>query len=61
MQPRADPVGFCPIVDEGLLEPLMLQGLLGRDAVLRVIDEDLLQEVEELAIIWGIGRDELLP
>lgn len=38
----------------------MLQGLLGRDAVLRVVDKDLLQEVEELAIVWGIGRDELL-
>lgn len=38
----------------------MLQGLLGRDPLLGVVDKDLLEEVQEETIELGVGRDELL-
>lgn len=38
----------------------MLQRLFGRDALLRVVNEDSLEEVEELPVERGVGRDEFL-
>lgn len=60
LETHADSVGFSPIVDERFLEPRMLQGLLGRDPLLGVVDKDLLEEVQEETIELGVGRDELL-
>lgn len=38
----------------------MLQSLLGGDAVLGIVDEDALQEVEEESVELVIGGDEFL-
>lgn len=60
MQSHADPVGFRTVVDETLLEPGMLQGLLRREALLGIVDKDPLQQVQELAVEGGVDRDEFL-
>lgn len=38
------------VIFQCLLEPRMLEGLLRRDAFRRVVDEDLLQEIEKLFV-----------
>lgn len=43
-----------------LLEPGVGEGLLRRDAMLRVIHEDLSQEVEEVLEVRGVVRDDVL-
>jgi hypothetical protein len=43
-----------------LLEPRVGQGLLRRDAMLRIIHEDLSQEVEEVLEERGVVRDYVL-
>src|SRR5699024_5444515 len=60
--PRAlgDPHSLGAVVVLGLLEPGMLQGLFGGDALLGVVDEDLAQEVEELIVESGGCGDEIL-
>lgn len=52
---------FGPIVGDGrLLEPRVGQGLLGRDAMRRVVDEDLLQQVQEILEESRVLRDDFL-
>lgn len=60
MKAHSDSVCFGAVVNETLLEPGMLQGLLGSDPLLRVVDEDLLKEVQEGTIERSINWDELL-
>lgn len=36
-----DARGLGPVVDEAFFEPGVLEGVLGRDALLGVVDEDL--------------------
>lgn len=60
MESQANPVCFRAVIDETLLEPRVLQGLFGCDALLGVVDEDALKEVQELAVERSIGGDELL-
>ena len=45
-----DPRSFSAIISNCLLEPLMLEGLLGGETLLRIIDEDTAEKVEELLI-----------
>ena len=45
-----DPGRFGAVVRRLLLEPLVLQRLLGRDPLRRIIHEDALQQVQELAV-----------
>ena len=52
--------GFGAVIHQGLFEPRVLQSFLGSDAVLRVIHEDLLQEIEEQFMKLGVGWDEFL-
>lgn len=47
LESLADSIGLGAVVDERLLEPGVLQGLFGGDSVLRVVYEDLLQQVQE--------------
>lgn len=60
MEPQADPVRFRAVIDKTLLEPGMLQGLFGCNALLGVVDEDALKEVQEVAVERGIGGNEFL-
>lgn len=60
MQSLADPVSLRAVINECLLEPRVLQCLLGSDPVLRIVDKDLLQQIQELTVEWCGGRDELL-
>lgn len=60
MESLANPVRFRAVIDEALLEPGVLQGLLGCDALLGVVDKDALEQVEEVAVEGGIGGDKLL-
>jgi hypothetical protein len=39
------PYSFSSIINNVLLEPRMLEGLLSRQPLLRVVDEDLLQQI----------------
>ena len=39
------PCGFGAVVGDGFLEPFVLQGFFGRDALFGVVDEDLAEEV----------------
>lgn len=55
-----DPRGLRAIVDERLSEPRVLERLLGRYPLLRVVDEDLLQEIEELLVEFGVWWDRVL-
>ena len=45
MKAHADAVCFSAVVDKAFLEPGVLQGLFGRNPLLGVIDEDLLEEI----------------
>ena len=38
----------------------MFEGFLGRDAPFWIVDEDFGEEVEELAVEWGGGWDDIL-
>lgn len=60
MESQANPIRFRAIIDEALLEPGVLQGLLGCDALLGVVDKDALEQVEEVAVEGGIGGDKFL-
>lgn len=40
---HANAGGFGAVVDDALSEPLVLQRLLGRDALFGIVDEDLLE------------------
>lgn len=42
LQLLTNPQSFSAIIDKGLFEPRMLQGLLGRNAVFRIVDKDTL-------------------
>lgn len=53
--------GLGSVVGLGhFLEPRVIQGLLGRDPVGRVIDKDLPQQVEEVLEERRIRRDDIL-
>lgn len=60
MQAHANPVRLGSVINDTLLEPRMLQCLLCRDALLRVVNEYLAKKVEELAVEWGVHWNELL-
>lgn len=45
MKAHANAVCFSAVVDKVFLEPGVLQGLLGRNPLLGVVYEDLLEEV----------------
>ena len=47
---HSDPRGLSAIVRNRLLEPLMLEGLLGGKTLLGIIDKDAAEKVEELLI-----------
>ena len=47
---RLDPSRLGPIIIHQFLEPRMLQCLAGRDPLLRVVYEDLTQQIQELAV-----------
>lgn len=55
-----NPSSLGAIVDDGLLEPRVLEGLLGGDTILRIIDKDLLKQVEELSVETVVGWNEFL-
>lgn len=42
VEPHANPVCFRAVIDEALLEPGVLQSLLGCDPLLGVVDENAL-------------------
>ena len=57
-----DPRGFSAIIRNRLLEPLMLERLLGGETLLRIVDEDAAEKVEELLVErCGRGNDLLQP
>lgn len=59
MEPNFSSLG--PVVwHRGFLEPRVLQSLFGRDSFGRIIDEDLLEEIEEVAAELIIFRDDIL-
>lgn len=60
MKAHSDAVCFRAVVDKAFLEPGVLQGLFGRNTLLGVVYEDLLEEVQECAVERGVDRDELL-
>lgn len=43
METQTDPVCFRAVIDKALLEPGVLQGLFGRDALLGIVDKDALK------------------
>jgi hypothetical protein len=53
---QPDLVSFCAIVHERFLEPGMLQGLLGGDTLLGIVDKNPSQEVEELLVEVRMAR-----
>ena len=55
-----DPCSLRAIVDGRLLEPWMLQRLLGRDSLSGIIEEDTAQEIQELAVEPSRSRDNVL-
>lgn len=55
-----DSCGFRPVVDDALFEPGVFQGLFCRDTLLRVIDEDFLEQVQKLLVEDGVWWDDLL-
>ena len=55
-----DARGLGPVVDEALFEPGVLESVLGRDALLGVVDEDFLEQVEELFVEGCVGWDDFL-
>ena len=59
-QLSVDSSGLGAVVDYSLLEPRMLQGLLGGYPGLRVVDEDSAKEIEELPVEGGVCRNEFL-
>jgi hypothetical protein len=57
---EAETMCLCSVIDDALLEPGVLKGLLGGDAGLGVVDEDLVKKVKEL-LIEAVGwKDEVL-
>lgn len=57
---HADPCGFGAVVDHALLEPRVLQRLLGRDALFGVVDENLFEKVQELLVEHRRWRNDFL-
>lgn len=56
-----EPSRLGAVVLEALLEPFVLEGVLGGDALVGVVDEDLAEEGEELLVeVGGRGDDVLL-
>lgn len=55
-----NPSSLSAIVDDGLLKPRVLEGLLGGDTILRIIDKDLLKQVQELSVETVVGWNEFL-
>jgi hypothetical protein len=49
-------VRLCAVIQKCLLEPRVLQSVLGRDALLGVVYEYSLQQVKELAVELGVWR-----
>lgn len=56
----SDLLGFGAVILEMLPEPWMLQGFMGSDALLRIIYEDLLEQVKEFTVEVGMGRNGLM-
>lgn len=52
--------GLRPIVLDRLFEPRVFEGILGCDTLFGVVDEYLAQEVEELFVEGGGGRNNIL-
>lgn len=52
--------GLGTVVFVVLLEPVVLQGLVRRDALLGIVDEDLLEKIEEFAVEFVVGWDDFL-
>lgn len=48
LQPNAR--GFCSVIRNSFLEPWMLQCLLGRESLLRIVDENTTEKVEKLLV-----------
>ena len=57
---NADFGSFRTVVLDALVEPWVLERLLGGDTLVRVVDEDLLQKVEELDVELGVRRNRVL-
>lgn len=57
---NANLLGFGAVVFKVFLEPWMLQGLFGGDALLRVVDEDAVEQVEKLTIERCVVGDDVL-
>jgi hypothetical protein len=55
-----DLFGFGAIVFVVLFEPVMLQGLVCCDTLLWIVDKDLLEQIEELAVELVVGWDDFL-
>ena len=55
-----DPRSFGAIVRDCLLEPRMLESLFGRKTLLRIIDEDAAEKIEELLVEGCSRRNDLL-
>ena len=55
-----DSCGFSTIIGNRLLEPLMLEGLLGGKTLLGIVDEDTAEKIEELLIECCSRGDDLL-
>lgn len=51
---------FRAVVLEVLSEPFVLQGFVGRNALLWIVDKNLLEQVEELAVEVAVWRDRFL-
>ena len=60
MQSHANPICFCPVINEALFEPRVFQGLLGCDPLLGVVDKDLPQQVQKLTVEGSVDRNEFL-
>jgi hypothetical protein len=55
-----DLLSFGAVIFIMFLEPIMLQSLVCCDTLLWVVDEDLLEQVEELAVELIVGWDDFL-
>ena len=55
-----DSSGFGAVVEYSLLEPRVLQRLLGSYPGFRVVDKDSTKEIEELPIESSVRRDKFL-
>lgn len=55
-----DLLGFGAIIFVVFLEPIVLQGLVCCNTLLRVVDEDLLEQIEEFAVELVVSWDDFL-